>query len=281
MIVNPVQVTQAKSTRELIVSLLAQKWPLSVKQIHFQLKKDYSTPVTYQAVHKLLIGLEKEQITVRNGSQWQLNSSWLQHQETFFQQALQRYSGNKNKYDFDPRFEGTQTFEFDSFTDLCVETAKLLASRKLNPKAEPFWCVLEYGWLSFKFNFGHLELLYTMVKNCPKSRNIIQKKTSFGEWIWKQYQRVGGIGAPIGTHIGMREDIFIQGDYIIEVQISKEGKKVIEQYWNKWKNLNDLFKDFGLKKEPKIESTVKITKNPQLASFMKNELEKYFQPKTG
>lgn len=272
-------ITTEKSTKEQLIAILSQKWPLSTKQVHLVLKKQFGVSVTYQAVHKLLSRLEQEKIVSKNQNAWHLDNNWLQKQSTFFQQTIQKYAGNKNHYNFDPNFEGVQTFEFDSFTDLCTETAKLLTSHQLNPKKEPFWCVMEYGWFTIKFRFEHLEILYEMLTHCPQARFIIRKKTPFGEWIAKQYRRVSGIGI-VGHNMDIREDIFIQGDYLIEIQLSDTAKKIIEQYWNRWKNIDETFKEFGLKKEPIIETIVKITKNPQLAAFMKKELEKYFEKKT-
>lgn len=269
--------TQPKSTKEQLIFLLSQKWPQTAKQVHQSLKRETTKGITYQAIHKLLVNLENDGIAQKTEKGWQLNPTWLQSQEHFFQQTIHRYGEKKNRYDFDATFEGTQTFEFDNITDLNVETAKLLASRKLNPKIEPFYCVLEYGWWPFKFTFDQFELLYNMVKACPKTKFIIRKKTLFGDWISKQYQRIGGIGAPLGTPVDVNEDIFIQGDYIIQVKISDAGKKIIKHHWKKLKNLNYLFKEFGLKPEPKIHSTTTITKNPQLAQFMKIELDKYFK----
>ena len=265
------------STKNQIILVLSRKWPLTVKQVYSLMKKEFFTAVSYQAVHKVLLGLEKQKVVSRIGSAWQLEQNWLQKQETFFQQAVQKYGGAKNRYLIEENFEGTQNFEFDSFSDLCVETAKLLTSKNLTQKAESFYCILEYGWCTIKFKFEHFGLIFGMLKKCPNARYIIRKKTRFGEWIWKQYRRAGGIGAPIGTKIKIQEDIFVQGDYIIQIKISNPGKKIIRKYWKKWKNIEDTFKDLGLKPEPKIECKVKITKNPELANFIKQELDKYFK----
>jgi hypothetical protein len=266
------------STKECIILLLSRQWPLSIKQIHSTLAKEYETDITYQAVHKLVQSMAEEKILDTTKGAWKLNPAWLAEQEQFFSHARQQYAGQKNKIQFDPTKKEPQIFEFDSFTDLCVETANLLASRKVNPKPEPFWCVLQYGWWSLKFKFEHLELLYRMIQSCPQSRHIFQKITPFGEWIGTQYRRVGGLGI-YGLDLGLPNDLFIQGEYIFEIQTNPEGKKLIEQYWNKWKNVDDVFKEFGLKPEPKIHSTLTITKNPALAQFMKKELEKYFEEK--
>ncbi len=269
------------STKEQIIAVLSQRWPLTVKQICYHLRKSLSFNITYQAVHKMLCKLEEDRILSKSKGVWQLDKNWLQNQEAFFHHALQNYEGYKNKYLFDSGFEGMRAFEFDNFSELCVETVKLLSSNKLTQKTEPFYCVMEYGYFPFKFNFEHLLLLFKMLKICPQSRYIFRKNTPFGNWVWKQYARIGGIGAPIGTKIDLKEDLFVQGNYIIQVKISETGRKIIRQHWQKWKNLNDSFKDFGLKPEPKILATIKITKNPGLSMFLKNELEKYFKNKAG
>ena len=77
--------------------------------------------------------------------------------------------------------------------------------------------------------------------------------------------------------LGLDEDLEIQGDYIIEVKYDTTTKEIIEKYYKKWKNTEDAFKEFGLKEEPKVHATVRITKNPELAKFMKKQImEKYF-----
>ncbi len=265
------------STKEKIIHLLAERWPLSAKEILLKINKDYSTDISYQAIHKVLLELNNEKIIEKMGKEWKLKKEWLQKGELFFKKSLDEYNGVLNKFNITTPFEGSKTFKFDNFSELCVKTAELLASKTLATNGDGYFiCVMEYGFWTFKFKFEQLELLYRMIKNCPKSKNIIRKDTPFGRWIQEQYTKVNGVSAPIGTKIDLEEDLFVQGDYIIEVNISEEGKKIIEKYWNKWKSINDLFKEFGLKEEPKIESTVKITKNPEMAKFMRKELEKYF-----
>ena len=263
-----------KTAKSTIIQKLAQEFPLTTKQLSQALQREYGLNITYQAVHKALQELEKEHVATKTNGEWMLNQGWLDSQENFILQTKQKYAGNKNRYNINLNYNGPQVFEFDNFTSVCVETAKLLMSRKLNPAAEPFHCILEYGWWSLKFKFEHLELLYDMVVNCPRSVGVIQKKTKFGEWITKQYKRIGGIQAPIGTNMHVKEDIFIQGNYIIQIQLSEEGKKIIEKLWSKWENLEDCFKEFGLKKEPKMKITVTVSQNPVMARFMKEQIQK-------
>lgn len=265
------------SNKEKIIHLLSVKWPLSTKEIYEQLKKEYGVESSYQAVHKTIFELEEQNMIEKVEKDWKIKNEWLQKGGQFFNNALEKYSGTINRYEIPVNFDGTLAFEFDSFTDLCVRTAELLESKILAKNSDAYFiCVMEYGWWTFKFRFQDLYILFTTLLKCPNSKNIIRKDTPFGRWIREQYLVVKGVCAPIGTNVDIEEDVFVQGDHIIEVKIPEEGKKIIEKYWNKWASINDTLMDFGLKEEPKIHTTVKITKNPQLATFMRKELEKYF-----
>ncbi len=266
------------STKDAIIGLLSVEWPLSAKEISERVQKEVGTTVSYQAIHKRLSELEESFIVEKRDRNYALNTEWIRKGKNFFTQMETTYAKTIGKYEIDMNFDGTTTFKFSNYTDLCVTTAKLLASTILTPgRNEAFICTLEYGWWSFKFRFEHLSLILTMMLNNPQSKNIIRTDTPFGRWIRKQYMRAGGVSAPVGTKVSIDNDIFVQGEYIIEIEFSKETKEMFEHYYNKWHNLEEAFREFGLKKEPKIDATVKVTKNPSMAKFMRNELEKYFE----
>lgn len=264
----------SKNVKKGIIQILATDFPLTTKHLHTRLQRLHGITVSYQAVHKVMKELNTEGITTKSTDGWQLNNEWLQSQEKFIQGTKQKYAGNKNQYNIDMKDPKPQVFEFDNFTDLCVETAKLLMSCQLNHgKQEPFHMIMEYGWWSLKFKFEHLQLLYDMVKKCPNAVGVVRKKTRFGKWVISQYKRIGGIQAPIGTPFEINEDVIAQGDYVIQVHFSDEGRKIIRNLWNKWSNLEDSFKEFGLKNEPKMQITVTVTKNPAIAKFIKERIK--------
>ncbi len=268
------------TTKQKIVSVLSEKWPLSAKEIFENLKKHYSLEISYQAIHKLLQELETERLIEKSNSGYQLNLSWIQQSKKTFEYVEKQYLKN-NKITIPKDFSGTIEIEWESITDLCVSTAELLLSKQLAEGSNDpnFICSMEYGWWAFKFKFEHLYLLYEMIMNNPKTKFIIRRKTHYGDWIHKQYARVGGVGAPLGTknEFEPEEDIFVQGNCIIQVKFSDDSRKIIESYYKKWHNLEESFMEFGLKSEPKIQATMRITKNPELAKFMRKQLEKAFE----
>ena len=51
-----------KSVKDLIIIILTNRWPLTLKEIHNELKKNYSTNVSYQAIHKTAKELRNKNI---------------------------------------------------------------------------------------------------------------------------------------------------------------------------------------------------------------------------
>lgn len=263
-----------KTAKDGIIHTLSNKFPLTAKQLAHILQREQGMELTYQAVHKALQELEKENVLTKTKNNWQINSAWLDQQATFIRQTRQKYSGSKNKYNIDPNYDGPQTFEFDNHTDFSVETARLVADKVLCKNKETAYFMLEYGWWTPKFRFSHLTLLNKLMRNSPKSCHIIRKVTPFGTWVQQQYERAGGKGL-IGINVPFEDDMLVQGDWIVQVHFSPETKKTIEKYWNKWRGLEDSFKEFGLKEEPRINITTTVTRNPTLAKFLSQEMQKY------
>ncbi|MBU2476150.1 hypothetical protein KKG83_01630 [Candidatus Micrarchaeota archaeon] len=269
---------ETASTKQKIIDLLSNEYPLPAKSIHSRLQRLYSTEISYQGVHKLLKEMEDHKIIERRKQEYLLSLEWIQKSKKMMERVEQKYLQNQ-KIVIPEDFSGSIEIEFDSMTELYVSAAALLASRQLfkgsqDPKVV---ATLEYGWWPFKFKFEQVELLYRMSNANPKGKCIIRTKTSFGEWIQSQYGKVGGVCAPIGTAIDINEDLIVQENYLIEVKYAEETKKIIKHYYNKWKGLNDMYNEFGLKPEPKTHSVMRITKNPEMANYLRKQLNKVFE----
>lgn len=153
-----------KSTHETIIHILSHQHPLSTKQLHHVIQKEEGMSITYQAIHKALHEMEEETIIEKNNQkEWKLNPNWLEKQKKFYEKTIETYEQKKNKYYIDPNKNETQTFEFDNFTELCVETAKLVADSILCKNKESSYFVMKYGLWTLKFKFEHLSLLRRLV----------------------------------------------------------------------------------------------------------------------
>jgi hypothetical protein len=270
---------ETASTKQKIISLLSDEWPLSAKRVHNNLKRAYGTELSYQGVHETLKEMEEQKVIEKKKNEYLLNIEWIQQSKKVLERVEKKYLQNQ-KIVIPENFSGSIEIEFDSISDLCVSVAELLASKQLSGgrSCHDIYGVLEYGWWPFKFRFEHFELLLRIVRanNPMRGGIIIRKKTPFGKWIREQYVKIKAICAPLGTKFDIGEDIFIVENCLLEIKVPQETKKIIEHYYNKWKNLNDTFKEFGLKEEPKAHSVIRISKNPELANYLRKQLNKVF-----
>lgn len=68
-------VNEKQGCKEIIVSILSQKWPLAAKEIYNILKRQVA--VTYQAVHKSLNELVSSRVVARKGKRYCLNPDFV------------------------------------------------------------------------------------------------------------------------------------------------------------------------------------------------------------
>lgn len=64
-----------QGSKEISISILTQRWPLSAKQIYKLLKKEL--PITYQAVHKSLHELVDSKIVIKKAKEYCLNPDYI------------------------------------------------------------------------------------------------------------------------------------------------------------------------------------------------------------
>ena len=94
MTFNPPLSKQNKSTKDAVISVLAEKWPLTAKEIYNRVKRESGTTVSYQAIHKLLNQLIEEKIIVKEGMGYLLNKDWIKNLKNFSSSLEELYIRN-------------------------------------------------------------------------------------------------------------------------------------------------------------------------------------------
>ncbi len=84
-------VSAGADARDGIIMLLAQKWPLTAKEIHNEIRKIRLNPITYQGVHKNLKQLSSEEIVVYSERKYSLDTKWIANLKKFSENTLKAY----------------------------------------------------------------------------------------------------------------------------------------------------------------------------------------------
>lgn len=82
LILPCIQKKQA-DTRDHIVSILTENWPLTTKTIYSLLTKRQGIEITYQGVQKTLKQLLAQGIITHQNKKYYLNSEWIQQVKKF------------------------------------------------------------------------------------------------------------------------------------------------------------------------------------------------------
>ena len=82
------------SSKELIVKILCEEWPLSVRQIHERMKRTHAVDCTYQATFKQVKELAEKGVILNEDRQYHMNLEWLEKIGFFIQNLLEYYEKN-------------------------------------------------------------------------------------------------------------------------------------------------------------------------------------------
>ncbi|MEK6937833.1 MAG: hypothetical protein AABX04_02190 [Nanoarchaeota archaeon] len=128
------------STGEVIIDILSQQWPLSLKEIFYAMKNKYGKNVTYQAVHKALHLLIEDKIIISETNAYRLNIEWIKDKKNYFN----KLDGNYEK--ISPLSAGIPTrLEFNTYFEMYSFMCDALYEETIDPKGLPI-CFLDSHW---------------------------------------------------------------------------------------------------------------------------------------
>jgi len=269
------------STKDAIVAVLSRKWPQSASEIYGLIKREYALEVSYQAVHKNISELVEAGVITQQDRNYQLSETWITNLGNFSDGLKEAYFKNGSKYEVDPDFEGDVHLTYNDYSIFVVSTAEQLR-RKVAIGNGPNMGTGLFRHLLWpmRFNFLDYELFRRMVAVQDSTYSLVESDSPLDKWITKQYYAGGFSGLKTGVPLGSMEgDIIVQGDGIYEIKYSEESREFIDEIYNRNSNLLDLFNEYFLKnaiKKNKVKIEVTISKNPHMASVLRNQILSQF-----
>jgi len=83
---------ELQTTKDYIVSVLIEHWPLTTKTIHAVINRKYAQQATYQSVHKAMKQLQEQQILLCQDKKYYLNIDWVKQIKTFATEIEKNYN---------------------------------------------------------------------------------------------------------------------------------------------------------------------------------------------
>jgi len=268
---------KGKSTKDLVIQLLANEWPLTGKQIHNNIIKESKRPVSYQAVHKLINQLAEEEIIEKTDKGYQLKTKWINEVGLFANKLMESYDKNK-KLDFEELWKK----DYISITfNTLIDMGKFIIYNVFNYPAvgeKPSIYIERVAYPLVGFSKEDYKIMEKKFFKTP-SYVVVASNTAADKYFVKIAQGfIKNLKGKLGIQLSNICDIFVCGDYIVNIFID-------DKLLNKWKTLyNETtnFDEFSMKKytdliyNEKGELTITVQKNPVVADEMRKKVIEYF-----
>ncbi len=265
---------ESLSTKDLIISNLIDEWPLTAKQLFNRLSKQGGQKVTYQAVHKMLVQLAKEEIVVKQGSGYYLSKEWIEKIKKFSDNLSAIYSSEKS---IPPNysFEKPVFLTFNNFSEVARFLIYGFHGALPNPPKEASLCLWNHAWPAI----GLSDKEYTFIRDlfsCGKYYSLTKCSTPL-DIVFDSMLRKIKKKTICGISFSAQQDTFVHDDIIMQVffppEIIEQMNKIYSTKKIDAEGLNELFSGL-VSKEAKIN--VIIFKNSELANKLREETLQLF-----
>ena len=246
-----------KSTKERIISILGEQWPLGINKIKSNLTKK-GKRVTYQAIHQFLGELQLDGVVIKKEKEYMLNPVWISKVSEKTNKLLENYS-KKSEEAIMP----IEELNFKSLTD-ALDFALEKANSGYFGQAEK--CYVQSSRL-FLFPLSESQSR-NMHEFCRKTKTVlICKRNTPIEKICAGFLSNMGIETHLGIPCATPTNVTIIGKSIVSLYIfysDHEDKGIDTLYRGKRFLGQDIFEKFSAVMRKKIRVKLIINRNEDI-----------------
>jgi DNA-binding PadR family transcriptional regulator len=266
-----------RTTKDGIVYILSQNWPLSARKIYSSLKKNNNgRDVSYQAVHKTLKSLVDAGILEREGRDYRISGEWIEETGKFISDLKDRYSkGKKPVLDSESQFVFHTIYDVDKFM---VEMEERLVDK--TSKEKPLVCL---HWSHYWIPLFLEKQVYRKMKDMVKFVRyycVVSGDTPVDRWC-EEFWKKNNVNSVCGVGDTGVSDYMVLGDMVMQIFYPKDIMKEMDDIFSSARSIHDIKMEnfFEQVFERKTTIPVTITGNPVLAEQLRNRILSHFKKK--
>lgn len=261
------------STKDAIIKSLSQEWPLTVKQIHQKLQRQYGIESSYQAVHKTIKQMLCDEVLEKSKNSYSISQKWV---ERNYQNAEQLSEVLKKKQ---PEVSLESLRENDSIKlslKGIPEVGWFLVDKAMqvpNLKKKPSLALWRFCYSVVGLESKHLNRLKEAFKK-SKWQITVEENNPVDHMFAETLKQYGAKHFKFGVNCATPlSDKMIMGDYITEITYPSWFRKLwtIQNRLPKKIIQFNLAKHFLLMREIQPTIHITVTKNSQLADEYRKE----------
>ena len=235
--INPLN--SSKNTKNTIIELLSNTWPLSMKQIHTTLTKKQNRSITYQAVHKAIKELLEQDILFKKEQKYRLNINWIRSIKAFCSNMENSYLKQMIKKE-----NNHSTITVNCLWDLYKFILNSFSEDTFKSEKKSICVHSEYVWISPIGTENEWSELKTFLQH-KKMLVLIHSNTPLDKFLKKSWENTG-MKYKLGVETEnskLMMDLFIIGEYLIQIYYPSEFVTLSKQMYKDAKTIADFSMD--------------------------------------
>ena len=247
-------------TKESIIEMLSQEWPLTAKKIYHRVSKNIS--ITYQATHKALQELAEKKIIEKSKEGYQISKEWIKHLGDFSQKIENELENSNQKKEI----KTMQKIIFENHSEFVKFTIDLM--EQIIKKEKKLKITFLYRHIPYP-NVISREDIQRLKSIMPKTKWTILSKsnTPLDQWhakLWKNF----GVQAKAGVNIS-EDRMIIINNHIINAYVPNESiKKWDDSYAIKEASEFDISDTMEAISSTKLKTIATLFEDKELAKML-------------
>jgi len=215
------------NTKSHIVSILSEK-SLSLKELHLELAKQSNKSISYQATHKAVNELVKDEVIEKIGKNLSINDKWINNLSKLTKDLKTKKETKQSE---------AKVYHFDTFAEMGKFLIKTLNSVSNENKKGACYC--NHAWSFFGLSDNDYKQLNKLLTETT-FYEVIHHNTPLDKIFGKAIQDLGKI-VKVGSKLTFPEDFLIKGNTIFKIQYTPEFTKELKD-WQQQYSLEKMFK---------------------------------------
>jgi len=266
------------TTKDHIISILGDEWPLSAKMLHTKIKTRFGKSVTYQAVYKSVKELESSGAIKHEGVGYEINISWIKSLQRFTEIIESNYFSKKKIASIaglkDSRKEGNiNVITFETYFDAEKYLHYFIKHYASVNSVVCFHHVHE--WMPLLYLRAEYNKAVNARKQNMKIYRVCNGTTDIDKWAIRFYKSLGQ-KAKNGVQCADMCELIIVDDIVIQMYLPSDIRDALSHAlkvgFSEIQMKTIIEKIFG--KKTSIE--VVISKNAEIAKQMMKKTVSYF-----
>jgi hypothetical protein len=263
------------STRDLIIQILSDQWPLSAKQVFAAVKKQSETGISYQAVHKSIMDLKQDGVVREVGKKFVLNLDWIKQVKGFGERLEKAYVSSVSSKEVGED-AAVRNYRFNDAMSLArFILDDFFSLSNLENKPSVCW------WWNMYPTFSISDAEYRrMREKLAKTKFYMLggTDTPMDKIFAENFEKLG-VKIKVGVEIPFNPDTMVCGDYVGLIYFSPKFRRMWHKYCKIGAVLNKLKmgKLLMLLYEHCDSFNVVVTKNPEIADRIRGQTLEHFK----